>query len=43
MKRNRPPVRPAPAVIKGLFAVAPKWRDVVIGDLAYMWHSVFGK
>lgn len=41
MKRNRPPVRPAPAVIKGLFSVSPKWTDVVLADLAYLWRSLF--
>ena len=41
MKRNRPPVRPAPAVFKGLFSVSPKWTDVVLADLAYLWRSLF--
>ena len=42
MKRNNhPPVRPAPAVFKGLFSVSPKWSDVVLADLAYLWRCLF--
>ena len=41
MKRNRPPARPVPAVFKGLFSVSPKWTDVVLADLAYLWRSLF--
>lgn len=41
MKRNKQPMRPAPAVFKGLFSVSPKWTDVVLADLAYLWRSLF--
>ena len=41
MKRNKAPVRPTPAVFKGLFSVSPKWTDVVLADLAYLWRSLF--
>lgn len=41
MKRNKAPVRPVPPVFKGIYSVSPKWTDVLIGDLAYLWRSLF--
>jgi hypothetical protein len=44
MKRNKPPVtsvKPEPAVFKGSFSASPKWTDVVLADLAYLWRSLF--
>lgn len=43
MKRNKPPVKPAPPVIKGMFSVSPKWSDVLLGDLALAWWHIVGK
>ena len=41
MKRNKPPAKPVPPVVNGLFSVSPKWTDVVLADLAYLWRSLF--
>ena len=41
MKHNRPPAYEPPAVFKGFFSVSPKWSDVVLADLAYLWRSLF--
>lgn len=43
MKRNKPPVKPVPPVVNGLFSVSPNWTDVLIGDLAIAWRCIVGK
>lgn len=43
MKRNKPPVKPVPPVVNGLFSVSPTWADVLFSDIALAWRCIVGK
>ena len=38
MKRRR---NFAPSLMRGLFSVSPRWYDVLVGDLSYMWFAMW--
>lgn len=37
---KRVPTKPAPSIVKGVFCVGCRWRDVILGDMVHVCRSV---